>query len=90
MIRQFRHVAFIVIFIIAFSAASTCIAQHQWKSLDGPYWAKGNDVALGSGGYNYLLGTDGDLQAIFYDRPQDQEWIFGEEDDNAIEMILAT
>ena len=69
-----RHISYVMIIagIIALFGLSIPVnAQHQWTSLNGPYWANGVDVAYGKGGGNqnwhrYLIGNDGDSQMLFY------------------------
>ena len=83
----FRSICLGMLVIWPFHSALAQDQLHQWSSIDGPYWARGNNVALGSGDYKYLLGSDGGEQNIFINRPQDIEWILPRHDDNAIEIL---
>jgi parallel beta-helix repeat protein len=80
-----RRISYVMIMagIIALLGLSPAIyAQHQWTSLDGPYWAKGIDVAYGMSGNNqdwhrYLIGSDGDERNLYYwgeTNPPWQKW----------------
>ena len=47
MARQFGYVMLISMIYALFIIVGASNEQHQWTSLDGPYWANGIDVAVG-------------------------------------------
>jgi parallel beta-helix repeat protein len=79
MTRQTCFVMSLVGVIALIGLSPATYAQHQWTSLDGPYWANGIDVAYGKGGgtqawHRYVIGTDGDVKKLFYWRESDARW----------------
>lgn len=53
-------------------------SEYQWKSLDGPYWANGIDVAVGDNtiqpGNRYLIGSDNTNTNIYSWVELDSKW----------------
>jgi len=54
-------------------------AQHQWTSLNGPFWANGIDCAMpqsegGQQWHRYLIGSNGSLSKPFYWGESDAQW----------------
>ncbi len=83
MTRQTRFVMVIaaIIALLGLSVVNHVQAsEHQWTSLDGPYWANGIDVAYGTSGnfqdwHRYLIGTDGTTKKLFRWRETDSKWV---------------
>ena len=57
-------------------------AENRWKSLDGPYWANGIDVAYGANDelydhawYRYLIGSEEANRELFYWREGELKWL---------------
>jgi hypothetical protein len=79
MTRQTRFVMSLVGIIALIGLSPATYAQHQWTSLDGPYWTNGIDVAYGMSGlgqdwHRYLIGTDGSDRRPFYWDHSEERW----------------
>ena len=80
MFSNFRLKIVIGVVSMFFFLAGPSFAQHQWTSLDGPYWANGIDVAYGMSGngqawHRYLAGTDESTTKLFRWREADSKWL---------------
>ena len=79
--KSFVMIITAIITLLGLSAATHAQqSEHQWTSLDGPYWANGKDVAYGSGGlgqewHRYMIGSDGSETRPFYWGESNQKWM---------------
>jgi hypothetical protein len=80
-----RHMGFVIIMAAVIGLFGLPMAnragasEHQWTSLDGPYWTNGIDVAYGKGGgsqtwHRYLIGSDASTKKLFRWRETDSKW----------------
>jgi hypothetical protein len=79
MTRRISYVMIIAGIFVLFQLAAAVDIPHQWTDLNGPYWAKGVDVAYGLGGDNqawhrYLIGSDGNETDLYYWKETDPPW----------------
>ncbi len=84
-----------IIALLGLSAITQVQAsEHQWTSLDGPYWANGIDLAYGMSGlgqewHRYLIGSDGDETKPFYWRESNQRWMLSNSPPLAYNKIIS-
>ena len=84
-----------IIGLIVFMLVPVLIAQtgeHEWASLNGPYWVKTVDVAFGNtvGGtdwYRYMIGNNAEDIGLYNWKEGDVEWEFHTTPVDAIKII---
>jgi photosystem II stability/assembly factor-like uncharacterized protein len=79
MTRQMSYIMIIAGIIALLGQPPAIYAQHQWTSLNGPFWTQGVDVAYGKGGqsqawHRYLIGSDSNEKNLYYWSETDSPW----------------